>query len=229
MLARRIVSDDRPVDEILYRTADEVAFGRMQVAARGIHPQSPGHVARALPSRDSQAVEKQLRHAGPIQGCRCHMPRGEGWSVGWKRAWLRMFQVDQSGAPVAAKWVRLRGPIQIARPPRKAIQAVLRLLVVVDDLIPFVAHPSPFDLLIPQPARIVKAGGASPAQVGGPIPRAGTVGRLPSVTFDRSGFDRLPLPCYTDNGNFKYQNCQPGRTLSQSARLTTIPNQRKGE
>ena len=60
MFLRCIVAAHRNRTEIIHRTAEQVALGRVQVAARRVDPERPSGPTRALPGRDRQAVEEEL-------------------------------------------------------------------------------------------------------------------------------------------------------------------------
>ena len=131
MIATQVVMDAG--GQIGQRRTDQIALGRMQVAARWVAAQCPTRIRVLFPSRQAQRKLEQDRQRvavegvgnGPLAPAHC----GERYRqrIGLQR------QFDARRSSIAAKWIGLVGPVQSTRTWCVAVQVVLAGLVVGDD------------------------------------------------------------------------------------------------
>lgn len=81
VLARRIMVDGGPLVQPGDRARDQVTLGRVQVAARGVHPQRPARLAGLLPRRKRERVVQELRDRAAVERRRWDAAEEEGGLV----------------------------------------------------------------------------------------------------------------------------------------------------
>ncbi len=133
MLTRRIVCDQGRIAQPRNRAADQITLRRMQIAAGRIHPQRPPAAAILFPCRERQAIQQQLGDRVIIQRRGRNHSRCESGSIGRFGVGGNVRQWDEGRAGVAAEWIGLGRPIQIARPRRRRLERVLAELVIIED------------------------------------------------------------------------------------------------
>ena len=113
--------------------ADQVTFGRMQIAARRITTQRPARAALLLPGGQSQRQFEQQRQriaferVGGGSFASAHGLERGGQGIGPQR------QFDARRSRETAKRIGLVGPVESARSRGIAVQVVLARLVIGDD------------------------------------------------------------------------------------------------
>jgi len=100
----------------------------VQVSAGGIDPQGPGGTGKALPGGEGQTVIEKLGDGGNVQ--RLRGDEAQKGLVIEDRAFWRQWKPDLPSAGVAAKGVRLAGPVQEARTGRELICGMLGGLMI---------------------------------------------------------------------------------------------------
>ena len=140
-LLERVVTADVVIDpavEARQVGGDDVAFGRMQVAARGVAAQGPRAAVEGLPGRDRKRELEQYSdrltsyRRGRRQPAGPHVREADVHLVGGER------KGDARGAFVGAEGIGLVCPVEIAGPGRVAAQLMLAALVVVQDRAMFI-------------------------------------------------------------------------------------------
>ena len=135
VIGRRVVRHDRRVTQPRHRPADQVALGRVQVAARRIDAQRPTAVPILFPGGQRQSVEKEARDILEV--------RRRGWDQARHKPRLVAGRLTRRSA--ARQWddpctsipperLGLIGPVEIAWAGCKCPEVMLGGLVIGHDL-----------------------------------------------------------------------------------------------
>ena len=153
VVAAHVVIDARR--KARHGAGHEIALGRMQVAARGIAAQRPGSIAVGFPSRNAQRQLEQNRDRFEAESLRRRQRAAAQRAIARLKGVRKQRQLDSHRAFIAAKRIRLIGPVETAGPRRIAVQAMLAALVVIGERV--VGHgrddistPHDFDLCSPE-------------------------------------------------------------------------------
>src|SRR5437660_136302 len=131
VLARRVMEKARRAE--LRQRDEHIAFGRMEVSARGIGAQRPAHAARLLPGGERKRVFEQPRKHAQRRRHRRHAARAVDRFIRRRARLVVRREARQSHerrACVAAKGIGLVRPVERARACGVAIEMVLGSLVI---------------------------------------------------------------------------------------------------
>ena len=114
MLERGVVVDCGPRMKTGDGPGDQVALGRMQIAARWIDPERPTRTARLLPGGEGERVLKELGDRDPVQRSSGDVTEGERRLIARLRPHREEIERQPSGALESAERIGLRVPIHVA-------------------------------------------------------------------------------------------------------------------
>src|SRR5882672_5882382 len=112
------------------RRQDQVGFGRMQIAAGRVHPQSPRATRNGFPCRNPERQLKKGAYAFAVkilEGVAAPFVQGQ---VLARRVFLQQRKPDRGHAFIETEWVGLSGPVEEPEGPRIAMKMMLGLLVI---------------------------------------------------------------------------------------------------
>ena len=139
MAVCRVVVDRGRVRQATHGAADDVRLGRMEIAARRIHPQRPTRLAEPLPGGEPERVPEHITKSGGAQRFsplleieQLIVGRGP-WQVAVREDRGRRVQRKDWRPVERAKWTWLRRPVEIAERPGEVLEVVLRAVVVAMD------------------------------------------------------------------------------------------------
>src|SRR5512147_2948713 len=128
MLVRRVVVQGRGVAKSGQRTDQQIAFGRMQVAARRIATQRPASGVDLLPRGNRQRVLEESRERADGKRNARHQTATVQLAVSGRQRFVvgaKQGQVNQRRALVAAKRIWLVYPIELRGAVGISVELVL--------------------------------------------------------------------------------------------------------
>ena len=115
---------------------DHVGLGRMEITARRVDAQRPARRAVLLPRRQPhRAAQKLADLSAPLTSAGLALPSNSA-SYGTSSASASARQLDGGCVAVPPEWIRLGRPVEITERPRKAVEMMLRLVVVAEGRTP---------------------------------------------------------------------------------------------
>src|SRR5262249_8814258 len=113
---------------------DEVAFGRMQVAARRVTAQRPARAPELLPGRQPQRQLAQDRRTVDVEATRGDAAGDMEVAVGGSHSISQERQIEDRCAVVGTEGVRLCRPVEVARSRGVAVKVMLAAPVIGEHL-----------------------------------------------------------------------------------------------
>src|SRR5450631_2016434 len=111
----------------------QIAFGGMEIAARGIAALRPRGFAVGFPGRQPERHLEQSRDRIEVERMRRWHPAAAQRAVAGVEMVRKQRQLDSRGAFITAERIRLIGPVKAPGPRRVSVQVVLATLVVVRE------------------------------------------------------------------------------------------------
>jgi hypothetical protein len=130
MLKRGIVVDCGPWVKTGDGPGDQIALGRMKIAARWIDPERPTRTPRLLPGGERERIEKELGDRDTVQRSSGDVTEGERRLIAWLRPHREEIERQPSGAFESAERIGLSVPIHVAEGGGEPKRPMLRALVI---------------------------------------------------------------------------------------------------